>query len=300
MPTTPPISPAPRFATSFDGAPIAYRVWGAGEPTVMLQNGIACHQVFLDALIAELSRRCRVVHWHYRGHGDSPPPARPTEWTLAMNVKDMEAVRAAVGPSKVVVGGFSMGVQLNLEYYRHHPRRVAGLIQIAGAYEHPLRSLALVGRFSEKVFPELHRLVQTLPGAARLIWRTLLGGPWAYRAAGIVIYDGDRMPRAAFDLYQRHFMNIDLDQFTFGLLELNRHTAADLLPRVRVPMLIIAGTKDRFTPIALNEEMHRLAPGSELLVVEGGTHATLLEHPDLVNEHVARFLESRFGATLAG
>ena len=40
-----------RYVTSFDGARIAYRVFGAGEPTVLISNGIGCNQAFMEPLI---------------------------------------------------------------------------------------------------------------------------------------------------------------------------------------------------------------------------------------------------------
>ena len=60
---------------SSDGARIAYRVFGAGEPTVLVSNGIGCNQAFVDPVIQALAEHHRVVLWDYRAHVDSPVPA---------------------------------------------------------------------------------------------------------------------------------------------------------------------------------------------------------------------------------
>lgn len=289
------LSPAHTWVPTRDGATIACQIRGHGEPTVLLSNGIGCHQVFLQRLIERLAPSRRVVSWHYRGHGDSPRMRDPDAWSLDMNVDDMAAVLDHVGATRAVLGGFSMGVQLNLEFYRRFPHRVSGIVNLFGAHESPLRTFLHLGPVADPAFAGLHALVRRLPGVASGLWSVLLGGPWAYRAAGVVIYNAERMPREDFAQYQRHFIDIDLNQFLACLRDLNRHSARDVLPNVRVPVLIVAGDKDNFTPLAVSETMHREIPGAELLVIPGGTHAGLIEFPDLINERVERFLDAHFG-----
>ena len=72
-----------------------------------------------------------------------------------------------------------------------------------------------------------------------------------------------------------------------------RHTAREVLPLVDVPTLIVAGTRDGFTPLSLSEEMHSLIPHSEFLVVEGGSHAAPIEKPGLVTGKVAAFIRAQ-------
>ncbi|MCL4233753.1 MAG: alpha/beta hydrolase [Deltaproteobacteria bacterium] len=292
---SPDLSPVHSVVPTRDGAKIACEIRGHGEPTVLLSNGIGCHQVFLQRLIDRLAPTRRVVSWHYRGHGDSPPMDDPGAWSLDMNVDDMAAVLDHVGATRAVLGGFSMGVQLNLEFYRRFPHRVSGIVNLCGAHESPLRTFLRMGPVADPAFAGLHAIVRKLPGFAQGFWSVLLGGPWAYRAAGVVIYSAERMSREDFAQYQRHFIDIDLNQFLACLRDLNRHSARDVLPNVRVPVLVVAGDKDNFTPLTVSETMHREIPNAELLVVPGGTHAALIEFPELINERVARFLECHFG-----
>ena len=84
-----------RFATSFDGARIAYRVYGQGEPSIFLSNGIGCNQAFVGRIIQALATRYRVVIWDYRGHVDSEKPKDPRDLTVDWCIKDMRAVALA-------------------------------------------------------------------------------------------------------------------------------------------------------------------------------------------------------------
>jgi pimeloyl-ACP methyl ester carboxylesterase len=59
------------------------------------------------------------------------------------------------------------------------------------------------------------------------------------------------------------------------------------LPRVRCPVLLLWGDRDRISPLAVGERLHELLPRSTLHVVRGGDH-------DFVRTHaaeVARLIE---------
>ena len=58
------------------------------------------------------------------------------------------------------------------------------------------------------------------------------------------------------------------------------HDASEALGRITAPVLIVGGTDDFAFPLEALEEMHRLIPGSELKVYEGG--------------HTVAFLDKRF------
>ena len=73
------------------------------------------------------------------------------------------------------------------------------------------------------------------------------------------------------------------------------HSAADLLPRVDVPALVIAGDNDSFTPPRYAEEMAASLPQGELCMVSGGTHVVPLERPEFVRDRIERFLRERVG-----
>ena len=73
---------------------------------------------------------------------------------------------------------------------------------------------------------------------------------------------------------------------------------SDLLPQLRVPTLVIAGSDDVITP---RDEMRKMAaaiPQSELVVLPGVGHLTAVEAPVEFNAALARFLAQRV-ATLA-
>jgi pimeloyl-ACP methyl ester carboxylesterase len=74
------------------------------------------------------------------------------------------------------------------------------------------------------------------------------------------------------------------------------HDVTGHLPAIDVPTLIVAGERDGFTPMRLSVRMHEEIPGSELLVLPGGTHVGPIEHPILVSEKLRTFLAERCAA----
>jgi 2-succinyl-6-hydroxy-2,4-cyclohexadiene-1-carboxylate synthase len=64
----------------------------------------------------------------------------------------------------------------------------------------------------------------------------------------------------------------------------------DFLPRLRMPVLILAGALDpRYCEIG--REMSGLIPGSRLEIVPGAGHAVHLEQPEAFRRHVIEFID---------
>jgi pimeloyl-ACP methyl ester carboxylesterase len=87
--------------------------------------------------------------------------------------------------------------------------------------------------------------------------------------------------------------HVDFPMFLRMLRAAGEHTAGDILPTVDVPVLVIAGERDMFTPAFLATAMAEALPKGELLVVPRGTHVAPIEQPELVDERVVAFLRSR-------
>lgn len=279
-----------------DGTPIHYRVHGpAGAPAVILCDGIGCDGYVWKYLEPELAQHYRVVHWHYRGHGHSPDPRDPRRVDIADLADDLTCVLDdAVGPGAgAVLAGHSMGVQVCLETYRRHPERVRGLLLLCGSYGTPLRTFK-GQRTLEQVLPYVRFLVKRLPGIAQTMVTRLIPTELAYQIATRFEINGELIRRDDFFPYLEHMARMNVSLFLEMLAAAGRHSGRDLLDRVDVPTLIVAGDRDGFTPAHLSEEMHRLIRGSELMVVHNGSHTAPIERPAEVTERIADFLRKRY------
>lgn len=278
--------PAPthgwRLTQSHDGTGIAWRLDGpAAAPAVVLCNGIACDDTHWTHVGATLTERFRVVRWHYRGHGRSEPPRNPEEVYVSSVVRDLLAVTDAAGISRAILVGHSFGVQVACETSRFRPRLLAGLVAVAGAAGTPLGTV-FGHNVAALAFPALaagrwpsRRLADDLTGRA-------LRSPLAYWTGRAIGGIGRDAPR---DLLQRYFGHVaSMDP---GLLlrmgrAMQEHTSDDLLGRLTVPTVVLAGAADRVTPPGRARRLAASVPGARFQVVAGATHVLPIERPETV------------------
>jgi pimeloyl-ACP methyl ester carboxylesterase len=258
---------------------------------IVLCDGIGCDGYVWRHLRRDLAGR-RLVHPHYRGHGRSSPPGDPARVSIPALADDLAAVLDDAGVERAVLAGHSMGVQVALETYRRHPGRVVGLILLCGAPSHPLRTFRGTATL-EKVLPFVERWILRAPRAVNRLKRVLMPTRFAFEVAGrleinrTLIDPGDFMP------YLEGLARIDVRLFIAMLAEAGAHSADDVLPTIEVPVLVVAGDRDGFTPPERSRAMAAAIPGAELLIVEDGSHTAPIERPALVGEIAQRFLTTR-------
>jgi pimeloyl-ACP methyl ester carboxylesterase len=281
-----------RHAAAPDGTRIAWTSAGAGSPAVLLTDGIGCAGYIWRRLAPALGKERRVLHWNYRGHGESEPPRDPARASIAACVDDLLAVLDAAGEERAVLAGHSMGVQVVLEAHRRAPERVAALLLLCGA---PGR---LLDTFHDTAvlrtaLPWARKILDRWPVAARTAFRALVTADVAVDYA--LAFEVNRALLRRDDLlpYFADLSRVDPGLFVQLLASAGEHDATPHLPDVRVPTLVVAGVRDSFTPMHLSVAMHEAIRGSELLVLPGGTHVAPLEHPELVEERVRAFLAAR-------
>lgn len=280
---------------SFDGTRIYYRAEGKGFPLVVC-NGVLCSVGYWAYFRRFFRERCRAVVWDYRGHGASEMPTHLSRVTIDAYCLDLKAVLDRLEVEKAVLLGHSMGVQVILEFYRMHPERVAALIPVCGTAAHASRTFYGM-RWMEKIVPPVLRTGERHAGAVSRVLKPLLR-TWipdsVARLSGAV--NAYLCPRAIMEDYFRHIASLDFRFAARALLAMEGHAAADVPETVSVPSLVIAGEKDRFTPLWVMEALWRSIPGAEFLVIPKGTHTALVENPLLMNLRIELFLRDHFHA----
>jgi pimeloyl-ACP methyl ester carboxylesterase len=189
-----------------------------------------------------------------------------------------------------------------LEAYRQGRERVLALLPMLGAagdvfssipggsaLEPAVRMLVEVGAANAPLAEHVLRAVIQLPG----VWEAL-------RALGAI--HPDLCPREEFEPYFAHLSRLDLRGYFALARDLLSHDAGDLLESIGVPTLVVAGERDLFTPLRRSKEMAAKIPDAEILVLREGSHAALVEQPELVALTVEKFLATRVAwpATSAG
>lgn len=127
----PPAAPAdgsPRITDSADGVHIEYRVYGAGDPAVILIHCWSCDSNYWSAQIPALKTEYTTVTLDLAGHGASE--RNRTNWSMSNYGEDVAAVARQLPNSKIILVGHSMGGPVALEAARRIGDRVMGIIAV--------------------------------------------------------------------------------------------------------------------------------------------------------------------------
>lgn len=276
------------------GTRLWYRDQGHG-PALVFQNGVGVTITFWHELAARFARRgYRTVLWDYRGHGLSDSPAVP-ELTLAECVSDLLAVLDHLKIDRACLLGHSMGAQLGFEFYRQHPERVAALVPTLGTYRDAVSSFFDLPKVAPHVFAVGDYLAYRAPRLMRGFTALAAAQPALSEAVvrRLHIVHPTLSPRDWLPPYLEHMKKLDPRVFFSLARAIRDHDATDLLPHVKVPTLVIAGERDFFCPPRVAKEMAGIIPGAELFIVPSGSHAAIIEQPELFDARLARFLEDR-------
>jgi pimeloyl-ACP methyl ester carboxylesterase len=279
-----------KYVDSSDGTRIAYYLIGSGPKRWVVPPAMGAPLVALKYLFERFADEYTFVTWDQRGFYASALPADPDALRVDDHMADMHAVIRAEGLDSFVLGGWSMAVQISLEYHHRCPSHVRALVLMNGPFE----------RAAGGILPT--RLGEAL----------ILGGLWAARNAGPILNPLSRMvlgrpgtgatlhrlgilagePAGSefFDNVLAEFSKVDWRRYFTMARHLHDHSAAAYLRDIHAPTLIISGTHDRLTPVRVAERMHREIAGSELVVIPGATHYVVAEYPEVLTSAIASFL----------
>jgi len=273
---------------SFDGTRIAVHEAGTGDRTMVLAPGLGSHLYCWKYFIEHFARSWRLVTWDPRGTYDSDWPADAAHVRLEDHAADLEAIVADRALDGFVLAGWSMGVQIALEYAHRHPDDVRALVLINGAFEHVLNTALGVPGIGPLLEGGLRVLRHANPVLKALAPRLMRHPRFPDLLAGLGFLSG---PPPFFPEVLAPFSTNDWRRYFTLMLALNRHSAAPYLAELRMPTLVTGGTKDTLTPAANARRLAASIPGAELVLIQDGTHYAMVEFPSFVNGVVERFLE---------
>ena len=289
--------PKNHYLKSFDGTKICYQTIGDGKrPMMVLANGLGGASLTWQSLYEALADRFRFLCWDYRGLFHSDPPADETFLKIEDHARDLEVILAKERVDRFLIAGWSMGVQVALEAYRSLGDRMQGMILLNGTYGNPFHS-AFSSPLSKLILPRLNELMQKIGPTLQSAVRPLLGRviKWQdvamrLRQLGLTAQTFDS---GLFEKIAKGFATLDLRLYHEIMKHLSEHSAEDMLPQLKVPVLILAGDADVLTPPAVTDVMMKKIPQAELFIIPRGTHFALLEYPEIITMRVNKWLQDR-------
>lgn len=291
-----------------DGVPLHVEVDDASDarhpPAVTL---VFCHGLALDQGTWHYQRRDlddlgRLVFWDQRGHGRS---GRGSTGCLTIDQlgRDLHTVLQRTAPTgPVVLVGHSMGGMTIMALADQHPElfgeRVVGVALIATSAgrlaDVGLGVPAAAGRALRKVAP---RALTALNRRPELVSRGLtLGADLQFVLTKRYSFATD-VPPSLTRFVARMHAGTPLDVIAELVPAFTDHDKLDALGVLEsVATLILGGERDLMTPADHSRDMAARLPGAELVVLPEAGHMVMLEHYDVVTDHLRTLVERALAA----
>lgn len=232
---------------------------GGGAPAVLALHPLALSSAIWDDAGDGAAARMRLMGLDARGHGGSGWDGRP--FSVADMADDAAAVIEATASGPVGLIGLSMGGSTALVLAARHPHLISRVvIADASACYGPDR----VERWAERA-----QSAEFKPREQQLEFQVDRWFGQAFREA-----HPETMARIC-DI----FLRTSGAAHGAACRALGGLDATGQLGKITVPALIVVGAEDYATPPAMARAIAAGIPGSELIVLDGTRHLSLIEQP---------------------
>lgn len=252
------------------------QVMGSG-PVLLLAHGTGAATHSWRGLAPLLAKHFTVVAPDLPGHGYTEAPAA-VRLSLPGMAKSLGALLVAMNMQPAAAAGHSAGAAILARMALDGLPSLRALVSLNGAFV-PLQGVP------GQVFSPIARLLVGLPGLPQLF-------AWRARDAGVVqkllAATGSTLDAEGVRLYAQVVQRPDHAASALGMMahwDL-RPLMADL-PRLRVPLLLVAGANDKTILPGQSTQVQDLVPGATLTMLPGLGH---LAHEERAAE-VAALIE---------
>ena len=254
-----------------------YEIHGKGEPLVLIY-GYAGDSGLWFRQIPVLSKKYRVIAFDNRGVGRSDKPDIP--YTMAMMAGDVAGLLDVIGVDAAHIFGVSLGAMIAQHFVSNYPGRGVSLI---------LGCTTCGGPHSVQPEPESLAALVDFERFKKMAPEEVV------RQAMPLCYSQKFMKEHPDIIDKRVAKQLEYSTPRHGATRqaeaVMGHDTYELLPRIQLPTLVIAGDNDRLIPIANSRILASRIPKAKLVVLKGPGHEFFIEDAEDTNRLVLDFLD---------
>jgi 3-oxoadipate enol-lactonase len=257
-------------ATNMRIGPVELAVQIEGEgPNIVFVHGYTTSSRFWRSQIEEFSTSYRVVAFDLRGHGASSK-STDVPYTIETFARDLVGLLHELAIEKAILVGLSMGGPVVMKATVEHPELVRALVLADTAsygFGGAVNASTVVAQIEE------------------------IG----VEAASLELLEHSFDPatdEATVEWARKEVRKVPFHVARDAVLSLGDFDARDRLAEITQPTLVVAGAKDKITPVSQSEDLHRQIAGSRLALIPGSNHFPMVEQPTVFNAVLREFLES--------
>jgi pimeloyl-ACP methyl ester carboxylesterase len=263
------------------GQSLATHQAGSGS-AVLLLHGFPGSAQGWRAVMARLATDHHVIAPDLLGFGGSSKPRRAADLWVDRQAAAVEEMLAHLGIRRLAVVGHDFGGPVAITLLARRPDLVSHLV------------LSATNAFPDTTIP--------LPVRA-VIWPVVgpLAGRVLFSRFGLARMLKSAVGRPSVDLEPATYLGDDAqirsigEIFTWSLRKLSDLYGAmpAILGSVRVPSLVVWGTRDPFFPLAVGRRTTAAIPGGRLEILQGAGHFLPEERPEEFAGLVANLIDGR-------
>ena len=247
-----------------------YKEFGSGEPIIFIHGYPLEHSIWLP-LVPGLENHARLILPDLRGHGQSPAPKGV--YSMDLLAADILALMDDLGLPRAVLAGHSVGGYIALHFARNYPERLAGLALVASqCFADPPERKQIRLETAEKV---------ERTGQVDFIVESMLP---------------TLTPDKALQMELKPIIEKAKPNGMAGILRgmAQRSDTCDVLPKLNVPAVIIAGELDAHLSLEKAHQMAGMMKNPWLEMIPGAGHMPMMEAPERVSEILISLMHRSF------
>ncbi len=267
-----------KYIDSFDSSRIYYEISKQkSDKTLIFLHGLGGNLTAWDKEVNHFNNiGVSTIAMDLRGHGFSQRHIDESSYKMDNFAKDVIGIIKAENIVNPVLVGHCFGGMISIITEGSYPKTANGLILIDTSYRPPV----FVENIRDNIFIRYMFKVIT-----KHIPEIGLEG---YEDFDKFIGTGEfNVPRLIDDI-----LHTSLRSYMLVCESLMSYDALELLSKIKIPTLVVDGTKDTFFPPAMAKELSDRIKKSKLDLVKGENHILVINNPNSITREISGFLES--------
>jgi len=272
------MQPTSRTVPGADGLTLRLLEWSEEGVPLLLLHGFGNEAHIWDDVAPVLAPHYRVLALDQRGHGDSDADSEG-RYEFESMARDVEAVCEALGISRLVVCGHSMGGRVAMRFTGRNFDKLAGLIIVDVGPELDERGVSRIATEAVRQEPVFDSVDQ---------YAALLGRNYPAGKASVLA----RMARN--ELRERADGRFEL-KLRLDMAKLQESRTAEeaeayaeeetkilweILAKVTCPSLVVRGAASDVLSPEVADRMEEVLPNGELVVIGQAAHSVMVDNPE--------------------